>query len=377
MNTKTEIIGTRIDAHTRDYAQLPLIAPDELHTVQDLLTAIQELRPTLPVPMLRTTAGHVSRCLNLPLERLTIAELLHLAPRFRKYLHERKYKEKSVRSYANFLATLLRTAKELGWKPQDPEVPEEWEPILRAMRTHLGCGGIIHYAIHRKKLPAEFSDNDLNAWGQEFLSRGRSYEYMVGLKSKFRRALLRSGLEGHLPALRCRPQYLLVYGVPLRFLPTHLRREVEDLLKWKQALYAEGRPRRGRHRAITAKHLEECISRLFGFLTKVKHRKNVTTLIQLVTKELLGSFISWNLNERGVKGEPLAGNLGVLYAAMKWNPRYKAKDFTWFSRLLLGNSARFRIRKKAAKSKQVSAIRGHRAYTFDDLRRAKKGIGPE
>src|ERR1019366_6093921 len=87
MNAARRRFGNQIDADLRGYAQLPLIPLPELRTVQELLTAIQELRPGLRVPMLKTTASHVSNFLNTPIDRLSIAALVDvdLAPRFRNY----------------------------------------------------------------------------------------------------------------------------------------------------------------------------------------------------------------------------------------------------------------------------------------------------
>ncbi len=106
------------------------------------------------------------------------------------------------------------------------------------------------------------------------------------------------------------------------------------LLKWKQDLYAEGRPLLARHRAISAKTLENCITRLYGYVTKVENRENVTSLVQLVTKRSVSTFIAWSINERKVKSGPFVGCLGLLCAAMRWNPAYKDLDFSWFRTLL-------------------------------------------
>jgi hypothetical protein len=326
--------GNQLDSDLSDLTpELPFTPYRELRTVQELLTAIQELKPKAPVPMLRTTAGHVSTFLNTPLDRLSIAALVEVdALRFRNYLRERRYKRDSVRSYSNFLAILRRTAQELGWK--QPEVPEEWKPILRAMQKHFPFREIIRYAIQKGKAPSEFCDDALDAWGEMFMDQGRSWSYTVKVKGGFRRALLEGGFAGQFPGIRCSSRELREYGIPLRSFPPQLRLEVEALLKWKQDKYAEGRPRRARIVPVSAKCLEGCITRLYGFVTKVKKCKRVTKLVQLVTKKSVASFLKWSLNERRVKGDPLASSLGLLCAAMKWNPAYNAHDFRWFRTLL-------------------------------------------
>jgi hypothetical protein len=139
MNATTQTIGNQNGRNLRDSTQLPLIYP-QLKTVQDLLTALQGSRY---FSMLRTTAGHISSFLKLPVEQLAIDALLDLGPSFRLYLKERRYKRDAVRSYSNFAAMLLRGAKEMGWVPQQSEVLEAWQLILAAMPKNSGCGGII------------------------------------------------------------------------------------------------------------------------------------------------------------------------------------------------------------------------------------------
>lgn len=280
--------------------------------------------------MLRTTAGHVSNFLNTPLDRLAIAALVDLGPRFRNYLTGRRYKRNTTRSYSNFLLILLQTAQELGW--EQPDVPEEWKPILAAMQGRRGCSGIVRYAIRQGKAPSEFCDDNLNAYCQALLNEGRHYLYPAEVRNRFRRGLLETGLAGQFPGICCTSQKSLAYGVPLHLFPQQLRNEVEALLKWKQDLHASGRPRRGRHRAVSAEHLEKCISRLYGFVTKELKRNNVNSLVQLVAKEFVNPFINWSLNERRLNSVSFASNLGLLFAAMRW--RYKSHDFSWFRILL-------------------------------------------
>jgi len=350
MNKPTTPIGNQIDADLRDSAPSVRIAPRELRTLADLLTAIPVAAPNLPLAMLRSTAGHISSFLNVPIEQLAIEALVDLAPAFRNYLRERRFKRNSVRSYANFLSILLRTARELGWESPQLEIPDIWKPILAAMQKHrgtgtrgqyYGCAKIVRWAIRQGKTPSDFSDDDLRVWGEAFLKEGRSYEYMVSVKSNFRRALRENGLADKLPGISCNSAADRQYGVPLREFPPPLRDEVEALLQWKQAPFAPGRPRRGRHRPGTAKHLQDLITRLYGFVVNIRKRKKPNTpvqkpntLVQLVSKKLVTEFVEWSLNKRKLKGEPFANGLWGLCAAMDHNPEYKARDFSWFRELL-------------------------------------------
>lgn len=261
MSAARPMIGNQIDTDLRGCEPLTLITRRtrrELRTVDDLLRAIDEDAPTLPIGMLRTTANHVSNFLNVPLEHMEIDVLVSLDPGFRNYLKESRYKKGSVRSYSNFVLILLKAAKQLGWQPRQSQFLEAWKAIADAMPPRSYCRGIIAYAIGHGKAPSQFCDDDLDAWGQMLLDNGRSYIYVTAVKGNFRRALVKSGFSARLPNLCCTSHKRSTYAVPLKCFPARLRAEVEELLKWKQNTYAEGRPRRQRLRHVSANKLAAC-----------------------------------------------------------------------------------------------------------------------
>lgn len=332
MNVAKRTFGNESDSDLRNSGLLPLISPCKVETLQELLTAL-EASPHHG--MLRTTAGHISRFLNLRVDQLAIDNLLDLGAPFRFYLKEQRFTYHAVRSYSNFAAMLLREAKKLGWTPRRPLVPEDWQPIFAVMPKRSGCASIIRYAVQQNKAPSEFRDNDLHSWGMTFLAHGHTYRYMIATKNAFRHAVSRNGLTQKIGISVTTPEWRR-YGIPLRSFPPRLRLEVEALLKWKQDIYAEGRPRRARLRPITAMHLEKFIGRLYGFVKNTQKRKNVKTLVDLITKESVTSFVKWCLNDRRLKSGPLCVHLGLLYASIRWNPAYNAHDFTWLRTLQYG-----------------------------------------
>jgi len=129
MNKPTTPIGSQIDADLRVSARSVTITGRGLRTVEELLTAISETAPNLPIGMLRSTANHISTFLNVLLEQLAIDALENLGPRFRNHLRERRFKTNSVRSYSNYLSMLLRAAREFGWESPALEIPEDWKPF--------------------------------------------------------------------------------------------------------------------------------------------------------------------------------------------------------------------------------------------------------
>jgi hypothetical protein len=120
----------------------------------------------------------------------------------------------------------------------------------------------------------------------------------------------------------------------VRFFPRRLKNEVERLLKWKVDVYAEGRPRKATLRRVSADDLEESIGRIYGFLTNIKGRKNISKLLDVINTESIRAYIDWCVDVRGRKKNPLIAELGLICAALRWCRSYKNHDFSWFRTLI-------------------------------------------
>src|ERR1022692_1588529 len=166
MNTSKATIGTKTDVDVRNPAHFIAISTRTLKTLRDLLEALHG-DPCLS--MLRATAGHISVCLNVPIEQVAIDSLVDLIPRLTEYFQRRRYSRNAIRSYRYYAALLLRRAGALGWIHHSSEIPESWKPSLAAAKKEHGCAGIVHYAIRQGRTPADFKDEDLSAWGEMML----------------------------------------------------------------------------------------------------------------------------------------------------------------------------------------------------------------
>jgi hypothetical protein len=328
-------------------AEHPALLSGPLVTAEDLLTILHLRLARKFVGNLETAAGHVSRFLGISLDQLSIDNLFELTQdftQFKTYLRERKYKRHSIRSYCGFIKILTRKAKALGWLPRQPEVPESWTSVLAAVKPY-GCTNIVKYAIRHNLTPSEFGSDELAAWEETMVSKGQSFSALHRQGSNFRSALRKCRLAHLFPRI-CQPSSRhRRYSVPVSDFSPSLRTEVESLLKWKQADFAPGRPRKCHHRAVTASRLESCFTRLYGFVSVVKNgtrdvapaaaKDRITTLPALVNKANVTDWVAWRINERKNKGSGLTGDLGLLHAAMRYHPDYKTYDFKWFSELML------------------------------------------
>ena len=120
----------------------------------------------------------------------------------------------------------------------------------------------------------------------------------------------------------------------MRALPDGLRCEVEALIEWKVKLFAEGRAKRSRLRAISADVLQQEIGRIYDFAINIQQRKDISELLDIINPETISSYVDWCITKRGLKSTPLISRLGLLCAALRC-PRYKLHDFTWLRTFIL------------------------------------------
>ncbi len=322
---------------------------------QIAMTAVQELLANLQgsvseslLSAFRTTVNHVSGCLGVSTERLAISDLIDAVPPLRSYLEQRRYKRTSVSSYCKFVQMMLSRAKQLGWTPAEPEVPEPWKEIFEAARK-AGVKNIVRYAIRHKISTSNFGDVDLDAWGAEMLARRRKLTTICDTKIAFKRMVRNCGFQAKLPSLS-RLNIKEKYCVRLTSFPPRLRSQVEDLLAFKQAKFAQGRPHKSRIRAVTAEGLKTCIQELFGFATKIEPtlsdqgagqtagEPEISDLIDLITSKRVAAWVRWRLETRGILNKTAAGDVAMLRNAIRYFPPFKelfnSHKFDWLSELM-------------------------------------------
>jgi hypothetical protein len=268
----------RNSAHSRSISRL--------ETLQDLLDAIGPGKPeeTNLIRMLSATAGHISMTLGQPPGKISIRQLLEIRPRLRLRLREKGFRRNSYRSYSNFVRILLAKARELGWFECSPEVEGAWEQIRGVTVKKLGCSRIILYAVRNGLIPSEFTEVHIANWRAAAIEDGRSAGYLADSTARFRKAVREAGLTSLLPQLVFSEHDEMFYGLPLSRFPEPLRTQVLEMLSWKTAEFSPGRPRRAKNRPISAKCLRWVLSRMVGFIVKIKGG-TVTSLQELLSRK--------------------------------------------------------------------------------------------
>jgi integrase len=159
---------------------------------------------------------------------------------------------------------------------------------------------------------------------------GRSLKDAEITCSRFRTAIARNGLSAQIPLIEPRAK---LYGIALADMHPDLRREIEELMEWKQSEFQLDRTT-ARIRPISAKKLTNIICRIAGYVRKIAHKPEVTGISDLISRDHIAGFATWAINTRKTMGRTLVSDLGMLFAALRHNPRYKALDLSWFKSII-------------------------------------------
>jgi hypothetical protein len=242
-NARNPLIGSQ------DFAVLHV----SVATLQDLTVALEEsASPRLG--MLRATVAHLISFFDASPEQITLEFVRKGLPDFRKYLEAKKYQKNSCRTYCNYVGLLLKEARGLGWKEIEPDIPKCWQAILAAFP--LGRRrDIVKMAIGQGIEPEQMTEDGLYEICQKLADQDRACRHSNSILAEFRKTIRQAKLADQFPNLRIAIKE--AYRIKLEAWPDGIRKEVEALLKWKQADFAPGRPREAKHSKATAKRLED------------------------------------------------------------------------------------------------------------------------
>ena len=298
-------------------------------TLSDLLQLINRKAGT-DEGMMHSAASRFIEFLNCTAEGVTIDTLYVRKESFISCLKRGNYKAASIKSYRNYLNRLFRRAERYGWVRPKMTLPPEWQAIADVMPRE-SAKQIVYFAHRIGKVPSTLTDDDLRCWRMERAGAGRSLSNAELECSRFRAAIARAGLAHQFPFVKQRDRR---YGIPVHQMHPGLRAEVLEVINWKQNEFELDRPAGAKIRPISAKRLENMFSTLTGYTQNIAHRKDVTSLRDLITRENVVGFASWLKNTRKAKGQSLSTGLGMVYAALRYHPTHKTLDLAWFENLL-------------------------------------------
>ena len=320
--------GTQIAHEVRDPSANSTNEVQDLKTLGDLLHIFGK-NPPRDFAAMRTACTWLAVYLDKATDQITIDAVDETRDGFRQFLESRTFAENTIRKYVDSVRGLLKNAKELGWRPDKP-VPEEWRAVL-GLAEEKKCDGLAKGLARIGKVPREVTIDDVDRWVQEATQHGFSYQGACNQKYRFWRLLRECGCTEQVPKCILRGKG---YGISLAQFPQGLRREVLELLRWKQAEFAAKRPKGGRLRPVTAKRLQSIICSLFGFAINIRGESEIASLSQLVQEQVISGYSEWCINERKHDGYAFQCSLRLLSAAMRQHPSYASIDFSWFKPLV-------------------------------------------
>lgn len=84
---------------------------------------------------------------------------------------------------------------------------------------------------------------------------------------------------------------------------------------------------------MTANGLRLSLTQLSGVAINVLGMEP-TSLKDLITKDIVESYVDWAINERGLRGESVFLKLAGISAVVFHRPKFKGLDLSWFKELM-------------------------------------------
>jgi integrase len=358
----------------------------ESATLKDLLDAMmaQKSRERSMTRMLRRTSELISACLGKPTSAVQASQLIMVGQALKAFLAGKGYNATTVQMYLNYLQVFVESAEQLDWMGGFANLQRRWREVLKNRPQGVGGVWVSNWAIGQGIDPDHFGTTELELCASEALQRGHAYASVCSVKSYLRRLMVEQKVGSR--ALGPKPVPRRLYGTPLSEMGQPLRKQVEELVEG--IVVGPGYPKlRGETRLVTKKVIRDFLCRFVGYVTRVRGSK-ISSLDQLLTRDLLREFLDWCQDSRRVKGNNLKSRLAGLHAAVKKyrRPPLAGEDFHWIRELIteLRRESPSQIRqRKAAKwvdyelleqipariRARAEALRRHQGKRFASLRR--------
>lgn len=178
------------------------------------------------------TANVIASSLGKSRNRVRLSQFVMGEARFKEHL--RQWQQLSPRKAARLnchRTRLVRYAREFGMVHGAFEISDEWDEILAAVNNVQSAPTIVKAAIQQGRRPSEFSDADLDTWGDKQKGKNQSYVYVQMAQSRFRSAIRSSNLEVKLPQLNCDRRTRPQYRIRIADLPSKLRKELKGVIR--------------------------------------------------------------------------------------------------------------------------------------------------
>jgi hypothetical protein len=314
-------------------------------TLAELMSIVAE-ESTKYSPMLATAARRFTDFVGREPADIAISELVRQKKAFATYLRGNRYKPASVKSYGNYLKMLVARAKDAGWQFRKPAMSTEWVD-LHQKATKAGLRALIEHLSALNLKPEEVDEDDLKRWRELRMSEGMSASYLFRACSMLRTAVQARYTNSRLMRRVSR------YALPLSAMHPALRSEILEIVSWKTSEFQPDRPASARIREISGELLVRIFGHLLGWAQNIAGHGPYESIASLLNQRTLVQYVSWAINTRKVKGKTLSSRLGMLFAAIRYNPSYSTLDLSWFDALLNSLPLEERSRIDARKAPKI------------------------
>ena len=318
------------------------IRHSRMQTLADLYTAIADRtssRGWSAVPtkhredMLRSITRIAEMC-NLDPSLIDINEIEGTAfdHKFHEFVLNQKIGPDYAARHVRMKPRLLRFAFACGWTSHEMELRRLWDPVLMALKGHGGTSGIVEFAIRLGKTPQTLSQEDIEKWRQDMLERKRSLITVIAGERLFRSVMRRTKLSRLFIRWSVKSKNPRQYALPLEDMSHQLRAELSAIIAWKTE--DGGCDYKFRIRAVTARCLLQYITELLGYAACNLGMRQITSLRQIVTRDVIKGFINFKLR-RGCSRNGIRASLLGIHGLIKHGCWVFANgEYEWFATLL-------------------------------------------
>lgn len=277
------------------------------------------------------TADYMAKALGETVDSASVLAVSAGGAEFLQLLAERKRRPGTVTHHIGRRNALLDYAREFGLLQLSP-IELEWKPIAEAARDtrrYRCAAAVVAYALAQNVHTYEFSRVHLNAFGagvQPHKGR-RGAHYVTRTEKAFRRLIRNGGFQPLFPAFdaskRGHPFSLFLedmHPYPM------LQADVSEIVKTMQDAAEAGEVRVG-------ENLLSQFEALCGYAIKERGMTHLVSVDPLLTEEFLKEYVEF-LMKKGCKRPAIANKLGGLHTVVYFLLRFKAKDLSWWRRLL-------------------------------------------
>jgi integrase len=148
---------------------------------------------------------------------------------------------------------------------------------------------------------------------------------------RFRGKMRAATLEKMFPKLDLQSKRPERYGDSLEDMTPRVQKELEQIAKFKRAVWRPGRSARLATRAPSIERMYWTVRQMHGHRTRKQKEKPVAGLIQLITPANVYPFVDFLEHDRGLLRDGVGRVMAPILAMVRQHPIFKGRKYDWIS----------------------------------------------